>query len=279
MASHLLPPEKRRAAYAVYATCRTADDIVDAGSLRGEAGLAELRRFRDSAFQALDRRSDLPMLRELARAASEYEVPRSALAELFDGLEQDLGVIDHETWEDLERYCQGVAGSVGELCAAVFGISSPEQGRRSSTIAHARTLGVAMQLTNILRDVGEDAARGRCYLPNAELTRFGVDRSAILSRTVRPTPAWIDFMRFQVARARTLYRAAVPGIAFLAPDAQRCALACAAGYSKILDGIEAAHFNTLHQRVSASRFALLRVAWRSWRLDMSEFGSTREAPR
>lgn len=263
MASRLLPQRKRRAVFAVYATCRTADDIVD-GSDRGTDAIEALHRFRDDAFQALRRRSDQPVLREMARAWHEFDVPDEPLHELFDALAVDLHDVEYRTWNEVEPYCQGVAGSVGEMCSAIFGIAGDV--RRADVVSSARTLGVAMQLTNILRDVGEDARRGRCYLPSDELDHYGLSRSSLVGGRFRTdSDEWRGFMRFQVDRARALYRQALPGIRRLQYDAQRCALACATGYEKILDAIEFAGFDTWSRRVSASRLTLLAVAWRSWR--------------
>ncbi len=265
VASWLLPERKRRGAFAVYATCRTADDIVDASGLRQADGASALRRFREAAFRALEQRADEPILRELARTCHEFDVPVEALGELFDALERDLRDVEYRAWSDLEAYCEGVAGSVGEMCCSIFGVAVDGGGRKSKAVTSGRALGVAMQLTNILRDVGEDAGRGRCYLPTMDLGRFGLDRQKVISGAVRSEwGAWRDFMAFQVARARALYARALPGIPLLSTDAQRCALACAAGYAKILDAIEEADFDTLSGRVSASRAALLGVAWRSW---------------
>jgi len=270
VASRLLPEPKRRAAYAVYATCRTADDIVD-GSLSPDDGRRELRRFRESALAALERRSDVPILRELARAVHEFEVPVDALAELFEGLERDLDDQAYNSWPDLERYCQGVAGSVGEMCCAVFGVADDLGSGASAVIASGRTLGVAMQLTNVLRDVGEDAVRGRCYVPADELQRFGLTREQVLAGTVRQQwDSWQALLAFQVARARGLYRQALPDIHRLQLDSRRCALACASGYSKILDAIEDAGYDTISGRVSVSRATLLGVAWRSWRGELAK---------
>jgi phytoene synthase len=216
-------------------------------------------------FQALRVRSDVAILRELARAWHQFDVPDDTLRELFDGLTLDLVDRSYETWGDLESYCQGVAGSVGEMCCAVFGMAADLGRRRSTAVTCARTLGVAMQLTNILRDVGEDARLGRCYLPNEELRGFGIDRAAVLSGAVRTgSSAWQGFMRQQVARARSLYAQAMPGIALLQRDAQRCAFACATGYARILDAIEGADYDTFSRRVSASRLTLFNVAWRSF---------------
>jgi 15-cis-phytoene synthase len=280
MASRLLPERKRRAAFAVYATCRTADDIVDAGATRRVEALEALHRFRDDAFRALRRRSDQPILRELSRAWHEFDVPDEPLHELFDGLEQDLHEIEYRTWSALEPYCQAVAGSVGEICCAIFGVADDMSVRGSQTVNGARTLGVAMQLTNILRDVGEDAKRGRCYLPTVELERHGLDRATVLSAKVRSeSDAWRAFMQFQIARAHALYRQAMTAIPLLQLDSQRCALACATGYEKILGAIEDAGFDTLSRRVSASRLTLLGVAWRSWRGQFPPVDRTRQAGR
>ena len=263
MASRLLPPEKRRGVFAIYATCRTADDLVDVTADGTPADA--LRRFRDQAFHALRDRSENPILRELARAWSRFEVPDETLHELFAGLELDLLDRSYDTWSDLESYCQGVAGSVGAMCCAVFGVRAGTELRPVRAVTCARTLGVAMQLTNILRDVGEDARRGRCYLPDDELRQSGIDRRNVLSGSVDSWSAWRDVMRLQVARARELYRQAMPGIALLQPDAQRCAFACATGYARILDAIERADYDTFSQRVAASRLTLFGVALRSWR--------------
>jgi phytoene synthase len=266
LASKLLPERKRRGAFAVYATCRTADDIVDASGLQGQDGVQALRHFRDSAFRALEQRADEPILRELSRARREFDVPIEALNELFEGLERDLHDPEFETWSDLEKYCEGVAGSVGEMCCAIFGVAADAGPKASTAISCARTLGVAMQLTNILRDVGEDAERGRCYLPTMDLGRYSLDRKEVVSGAVRVAgDSWRAFMAFQIERARELYRQAIPGIPLLQSDAQRCALACATGYAKILDAIEQSDYDTFSRRVSASRLTLLGVAWRSWR--------------
>ena len=264
MASRLLPPGKRRGVFAIYAVCRTADDLVDVDADVGRD--VALQRYREQAFQALRARSDLPVLRELAHAWRRFGVPDETLHELFDGLAVDLVDRSYESWADLESYCQGVAGSVGAMCCAVFGVAAGLSQRKSEAVTCARTLGVAMQLTNILRDVGEDARLGRCYLPNEDLRRFGLDRAAVFAGAVRiDWSGWQGLMRRQVARARDLYARAMPGIALLERDAQRCAFACATGYARILDAIERADYDTFSRRVSASRLTLFGVAWQSLR--------------
>lgn len=264
MASWLLPPAKRRAAYAVYATCRIADDIVDTRSADAAGSLGALRRFRRLAFRALTDGSDHPVLRELARASREFDVPERALVELFDALEHDILPPRFATWQDLERYCEGVAGTVGEICCSIFG-TADDASSHATAVVHARTLGVAMQLTNILRDVGEDASRGRCYVPADELAEYGLRPEWVVQGMLGGhRRGWEDFVRFQVRRGRSLYRQARAGIRLLKPDAQACALACADGYARILDAIDRTPGEVLSRRLSASRLALLGVAWRSW---------------
>jgi phytoene synthase len=122
-----------------------------------------------------------------------------------------------------------------------------------------------MQLTNILRDVGEDAGRGRCYLPDDELARFGLDRELVMRRTLGRDDRWRAFMEFQVERARTLYEEAMPGIALLSPDSRRCATACAVGYAGILGAIEAIGYDTFGTRARLGARARAGVLWNAWR--------------
>jgi phytoene synthase len=184
---------------------------------------------------------------------------------LIDAVRGDLEVRTYDTWPALREYCEGVASTVGEVCAHIFGLPD-DPGARALALRHARILGVALQLTNILRDVGEDAAIGRCYLPSEDLARFGLSTEDVLARRLASTDdRWRALMAFEIARARALYDEALPGIALLAPDAQRCAMLCARGYSRILDAIEAIGYDSLGRRARvgiASRAALLFQVWR-----------------
>src|SRR5262249_55493935 len=155
-------------------------------------------------------------------------------------------------WAELSMYCGGVASTVGEMCAHVFGLPA-DADARGRALHHARTLGVALQLTNILRDVGEDAERGRCYLPTADLHAFDIPRRAVLDRTIAPADArWTALMRHEISRARTLYALAAPGLDLLAPDARCCASICARGYAEILRALERRRFDSLTGRASVS---------------------------
>jgi len=261
-ASVLLPRDKRRGAFAVYAVCRRADDIVDVGPERDAQ--ARLARFRDAVATALNHTSPDPVLREIRWAVDRYQLPQAPLWELFDGVAADLDHQPIESWPGLLAYCEGVAGSVGELTLGIFGLTADAD--RRSTVLLARKLGVAMQLTNILRDVGEDARRGRCYFPLDELERFGLTRASVIDGSaLSRRDAWRAFMAFQVDRAHALYRLAVVGVLQLDGDAQRCAVACAEGYARILRAVEGADYDTYTSRASIGRRERLRVAWDAMR--------------
>jgi phytoene synthase len=267
LAAKLLPAEKRRGAFALYAFCRTADDIVDRSrpGASVDAIQLDLQTYTRRVLKALDGAGAGPVERELAWACARFAVPGAAITELLNGVGQDLLVTSYESWENLESYCQGVASSVGEMCAAVFGLPADAAVQRRA-VGSARTLGVAMQLTNILRDVGEDAARGRCYLPRRDLAEFGFSVEDVLSgRPLAQLPEWQRAMQLQIARARSLYREAIPAISLLAPDAQACASACAHGYARILEAIEANHFDNLTQRARVAWPARARVLFDAWR--------------
>ncbi len=266
LASKLLPADKRRAAYALYAFCRIADDLVDQTDTIDTTVLADqLETYRDELQAALDGRPSGPIFREMAWVTSSYDVSPAPLFELLDGVGRDLVVTTYDTWTALERYCQGVASSVGEMCTYVFGVPAGPA-MRSHAIQYARTLGTAMQLTNILRDVGEDAQRGRCYLPSEDLARFDLTPGDVLSnRRLALHPGWRPMMQYEVGRARALYAASLPGIALLATDAQRCATACATGYAGILSAIEAQDYDTISTRARLGKLARVGILWNAWR--------------
>jgi phytoene synthase len=265
LASHWLEQDKRRATFALYAFCRLADDLVDRGPADApDVRARELDAYRRKLDAALAGRAAGPVFRELALAVHRYAVPAQVLHELLDGVAGDCAPVRYARWSDLHRYCEGVASTVGEMCTYVFGVQGGAD-VRARALLHARVLGVAMQLTNILRDVGEDARRGRCYLPDDDLARFGLLRSDVLAGRARRDERWSALMAFEVSRARSLYECALPGIALLAPDTQRCASACALGYAGILDAIEAIGYDTVTRRAHAGATARAALAWRVWR--------------
>lgn len=266
LASRLLPAEKRRAAYALYAFCRIADDLVDRADHDNVDVLArQLDDYEAQLHAAMAGEPSSAIFRELAWVSRRFAVPVEPLVELLHGVRRDLAHRDYATWAELEEYCQGVASSVGEMCTHVFGVPGGPEVRRVA-VRYARTLGVAMQLTNILRDVGEDARRGRCYLPLEDLAQFGLSSADVLTgRALSADPRWRDLMAMQVERARALYAAAAPGIGLLARDAQRCAAACATGYAGILNAIEACGYDTIRTRARVGRLARVGILWEAWR--------------
>ena len=249
MASAFLPLTKRRGTYALYAFCRLADDAVDrAGPGGREQVRKNLAALRSQLDDAITGGFAGPVMHETAWAIRRFGIPMAPVDELVNGVARDLDPTDYRDWPSLESYCEGVASSVGELCTHVFGVIGGES-NRARAIGYARTLGVAMQLTNILRDIGEDASNGRCYLPDDALLSAGLTREQVIARDVDVrSRAWREMMRYFVKQARTLYREALPGIGMLAPDSQRCANACAVGYAAILEAIEEAEYDSVSMR-------------------------------
>ena len=279
-ASHFLPAEKRRAAFAVYAFCRVADDFVDEavqGSTVAAKNLEQHARDLELLFAG---DATTPLFRELLWAVNRYGIPAAPFHGLIEMLRSDLAPAHYRTWPELERYCGGVASTVGEMCAHVFGMPSTPAAREDA-LRCARVLGVALQLTNILRDVGEDAARGRCYLPHEDLRRFGIARDEILGRTIRGSDVrWQELMRFQVVRTCDLYRESDPGIRYLEHDAQCCATICATGYEEILGAIKRRRYDTLSGRAyigTARKAVVMLNAWRVTRVKTAAVAPTHTA--
>jgi phytoene synthase len=264
-ASTFLPAHKQRGAFALYSFCRRADDIVDrvAADRTTQTAFVELARYREQLRAALLGSAADPAFRELAWTVTEFAVPHAVLTELLDGIGRDLTPTTYATWDELRGYAEGVASSVGEMLVHVFGVAQSKHA--SAAVRFARTLGLAMQLTNILRDVGEDAQRGRCYLPQEDLARFGLQREDVLDSAIDPGSArWQRFVRFEIARARELYREGARGISLLAPDARRCTWICAVGYGAILDAIERNNFDTFSVRATVSRWQQAQIVLGTW---------------
>ena len=268
MASAFLPAPKRRASYALYAFCRLADDAVDRAGPNGREAVREsLRTLRAQLDDALSGGFAGPVTHETAWAIRRYGIPMAPIDELVNGVARDLDPTDYRDWPSLQAYCEGVASSVGELCTHVFGVVGSDD-MRTRAVLCARTLGVAMQITNILRDIGEDAANGRCYLPDDALATAGLTRQQILACDIDVrSAAWQTMMRHFVARARALYREALPGIALLAPDSRRCAQACAVGYAAILEAIEEANYDTVSTRAHIGFRRKTRLMLSLYRVD------------
>ena len=252
----LLPPERRRAITALYAFCREVDDVVDEVHDPGVAR-AKLAWWRTEVAAVYEGAPQHPVAQALVPVVRAYRLPREHFDAVIDGMAMDLAQQRYADFADLERYCHRVAGVVGLMSAEIFGYEEP------STARFARDLGLAFQLTNIVRDVGEDARRGRIYLPQEDLDRHGVTASAILRG--REEPGFRALMAFEVARAREWYERAMRELAPRDRRAQRASLAMAAIYRALLDEIERDGFRVLDRRIALTPLRKLWIAWRTAR--------------
>jgi phytoene synthase len=250
-----LPAERRKAITALYAFCREVDDVVDECS-DPEIAHAKLAWWRSEIDSLFAGEPHHPVTRALAPALKPYGIAARHLHEIIDGMEMDLGMVRFADFAALERYCYLVAGVVGLLAAGIFGY------RDARTLDYAKRLGTAFQLTNIIRDVGEDARRNRIYLPAEDLQRFGVPAADLLA--AHPSEAFTRLMQFQTGRARELYRAAFDALPAADRRAQRPGLIMAAIYRALLDEIEAEGFQVLTQRTSLTPLRKLWIAWKTW---------------
>jgi len=247
-----LPTARRRAITALYAFCREVDDVVDDATDVGVAR-TKLVWWRGQVAAIFGGVPQHPVAQALQPVVAEFALNEAQLQAVIDGMAMDLEQQRYLDFAMLERYCDLVAGGVGLMSAEIFGYSNP------ATRAYARDLGLAFQLTNIIRDVGEDACRGRIYLPQDELDRFGVSAADILG--ARHTPGFVALMRFQVARARAIYARALGALPAADRRAQRPGLIMAATYRALLRAIERNDFQVLDRRVTLSP---LRKAWIAW---------------
>lgn len=250
-----LPPPQRRAITALYAFCREVDDTVDEAT-DDTVARTRLAWWRDEIDRLFSGRPQHPVAQALAPAITAYGLDRSRLLEIVDGMQMDLDQTRYLDFPNLRLYCHRVAGVVGTLSAGIF---SPT---RRDLDAYAEALGVALQLTNIIRDVGEDARRGRIYLPIDDLQRFEVPAHQILAS--EHSERFAALMRFQAQRARGYYREAFEALPASARREQRTGLIMAAIYSTLLDEIERDGFQVLRQRVSLTPVRKLWLAWRTY---------------
>jgi len=260
-ASRFLPPGKRRAVFALYDYCRFADNLVDTrGSRPVDAVRADLASLGEqiTALQAGAHCEDERWL-ALADTMQRYPIPLEPLLDLLEGVEMDLEPVEIPDFATLQGYCRRVAGSVGLMLGPILG--APPDALRESGVR----LGIAMQLTNVLRDIGEDLTNGRVYLPADELARFDLDRRRLEARRV--TPQFRRFMAFQVSRARRLFRSGGNVVAAFPSDGSRLTVRLLQKtYAAILDAIERLDYDVFRARayVSAPRKLLIlsRAVWR-----------------
>ena len=249
-----LPAAKRAAITAFYAFCREVDDVVDEAVDAGVAA-TKLAWWQAEVAQSFAGQASHPVMQALMPVAPDFGIEQRHLLAIIDGCQMDLNQTRYLDYPGLQRYCHLVAGVVGEVAARIFGQT------QAQTTTYAHTLGQALQLTNIIRDVGEDAMRGRIYLPMSELKQFGVSAQEILSRQY--SERFTALMAFQAQRAKDLYHQALVLLPTTDCRAQKPGLMMASIYRALLTEIERDQFQVLHQRISLTP---LRKFWLAWKV-------------
>ena len=249
-----LPATRRAAITAFYAFCREVDDVVDETSDSGVAA-TKLAWWRQEVHSAFAGKPSHPVMKALMPLAAEYQIQAGHLLAVIEGCQIDLQQTRFLDYAGLQRYCHLVAGVVGEVASNIFGRTE------AGTTQYAHRLGLAMQLTNIIRDVGDDARRGRIYLPVNELQQFDVKAHEVLKREY--SERFVALMRFQAERAHRLYDQALALLPAADRRAQKPGLMMASIYRTLLREIEHENFQVLHQRISLTP---LRKFWLAWKM-------------
>jgi phytoene synthase len=250
-----LPPEKRRAITALYAFCREVDDVVDECSDENVARTT-LAWWRSEVAAIYTGKPQHPVAQALVNVVQQFNMPQEHLLEIIDGMEMDLQHQHYADFKALQLYCYRVASVVGLLAAEIFGYTDRK------TLKYAHDLGIAFQLTNIIRDVGEDARRGRIYLPLDELQQFGVTPADILA--LRESAGFHQLMQYQIERAQRYYEQALAQLPGVDRKAQRTGLIMAAIYRTTLEEIETSGCHVLKERVSLPPLRKLWLAFKTW---------------
>ena len=250
-----LPPERRRAITALYAFCREVDDAVDE-TTEPDMARAKLAWWRTEVARIYEGEPGHPVARALAPVVRGFDLPQEHFHEIIDGMEMDLAGTRYADFRSLQLYCYRVASVVGLMAAEIFGY------RDRRTLKYAHDLGLAFQLTNIIRDVGEDARRGRIYLPLDELARFEVGEAEVLE--ARTSDRFRRLMEFQWQRAEQFYAQAMAALPQEDRAAQRPGLVMAAIYRALLEEIRRDGFPVLSQRTSLTPLRKLWIAWKTW---------------
>ncbi|ABD69281.1 farnesyl-diphosphate farnesyltransferase [Rhodoferax ferrireducens T118] len=248
-----LPPTQRAAITAFYAFCREIDDVVD-DMVDPSVASSKLAWWQAEVTQSFAGRPSHPVLQALMPLAAEFQIEQHHLQSVIEGCQMDLTQTRYLDYPGLQRYCHLVAGVVGEVAAQIFGQTVPQ------TTLYAHKLGQALQLTNIIRDVGEDAGRGRIYLPVNELQQFDVKAHEILKRSY--SERFTALMQFQARRAQGLYDEALALLPAVDRRAQKPGLMMASIYRALLTEIEHDNFQVLHQRISLTPLRKLWLAWK-----------------
>ena len=250
-----LEPHRRQAITALYAFCREVDDVVDECP-DPVVSRSKLAWWRNEVGALYEGRASHPVTQALTTSLKHFFLPQEQLLEIIEGMEMDLDQVRYADFKALHLYCYRVASVVGLLAAEIFGY------RERQTLKYAHDLGLAFQLTNIIRDVGEDARRGRIYMPQDELARFGVTEADLIA--ARYGDNFRELMKFQVERARATYRQAFAQLPAADRKAQRAGLIMAAIYQATLDEIVRDDFHVLHQRISLPPLRKLWLAGKTW---------------
>ncbi|CAN5556087.1 phytoene/squalene synthase family protein [soil metagenome] len=248
-ASHFIPKCKRNACYAVYAFCRYVDDLIDVAMENGDVTPGDARQIVEQWNSAIQNvynghAANHPIVVAWEDTLRHYKIPRSLPVELIEGVLMDTTVSRFETFDELREYCYKVASVVGLMTSEIFGYSS------AMALDHAVDLGIAMQLTNIIRDVREDAGKGRIYLPQSELRRFGVQEADILA--LRHTEQLQDLIKELVRLAESYYHRADKGIAYLEKNSRLTVTLMSSNYRGILGEIRRQDYNVMQKRASTS---------------------------
>lgn len=250
----ILDPERRAAINALYAFCREVDDVVDECS-EPQLAAIKLSWWKTELDRLFQGQAQHPVSKALAARMKDYGLPQESFHEIIAGVEMDLTQNRYASWSDLDLYCDRVAGAVGLLSARIFGTVSP------ATLDYAITLGRALQYTNIIRDVGDDARKGRIYLPAEAMQQAGLDAGSILR--FEHSPALSQLLHEMAGRAHQLYDKAIATLPAGERRAQRPGLMMAAIYRDLLRLLESESFQIMHQRISVAPARKLWLAWRT----------------
>jgi phytoene synthase len=264
--ARFLKPEKRLPIYALYALCRLVDDEVDAAEVNDEqAAIAAVENWKKRLEEVYSKTENVKLKPKNEQALvllawrdmlSRYKIPQELPLELMRGVLMDTHIKRYETWDELYVYCYRVASTVGLMSSEIFGYEKPE------TLEYAEALGIAMQLTNILRDVREDASMHRIYLPAEDLKKFDVSEEQVLANNLDGN--FIRLMKFEIERARHYYSLAEKGIPLLEKDTRFTVLLAARIYGKILDEIERQHYDVFARRAHTTKLQKLFAIPRIW---------------
>ena len=250
-----LPTDRRRAITALYAFCREVDDVVDEVS---DASVARVKLawWRTEVANLFAGNPQHPVTRALQPHVERFGLDAARMNEIIDGMEMDLAYHRYPDFDSLKRYCHRAAGVVGQLSSSIFGFSN------ARTLEYAEALGMAFQLTNIIRDVGEDARRGRVYIPVDELAGFGLTPEDVLARNAGER--FEQLMEAQARRAESYYDTALASLPAEDRRSQRAGLIMAAIYRTLLTEIRAERYRVLEQRIALTPLRKLWIAWKTW---------------